>query len=78
LTKFRPQQIAEAAFSTVEVDLTWGNMSDYWREWVQAFGKVSQHPDERISEIGRVGKAQALRRYKSALADERNEAIYGW
>jgi len=78
LGRYAPEEIARAAYGTVEIGVWSSSMSGRWHEWVQAFGKLACHHDERICEIGRIGRAIAQREYESALANERREAIYGW
>ncbi|GAH69274.1 unnamed protein product, partial [marine sediment metagenome] len=78
LGRYAPEEIAQAAYQPVEIVGFSGSMSGHWHEWVQAFDRLASHPDERVREIGRIGRELAQRRYQSALADERRDAIYGW
>lgn len=54
-----------------------GNESDMWGEWVEKFEALCSHENERIQEVGVIGRHHAKARQNSALQRERNEAVFG-
>jgi hypothetical protein len=71
---YSSDQIADAAFKKL---FTWsGNESDMWATWVEKFEVLCKHEDERIQEIGRIGRDRAQASKEAALRREKLEAIY--
>ena len=77
LSKYSPTQVIAATCSPLGIHVFWGNESDQWKEWLQAFDRLVNHPDEEIRALGQAGKAYAQERYETNLASERVEAVYG-
>lgn len=58
--------------------LTWdGDESIMWAEWIKRFDHLCSNEDDRIRQVGVVGKAHAKNAYERALKQEQNELIYG-
>lgn len=72
---YKVEEVAHAVFPGF---WSWsGNESDMWGEYVESFEVLLVNPDERIREIGRIGRNTALTRQKGALAEEKHEAVHG-
>lgn len=54
-----------------------GSESRMWTGWVERFDRLCSHEDERIRKVGEAGRAYAKGHLEQALAQEREEAIYG-
>ncbi|MHB8627846.1 MAG: hypothetical protein ACYDBJ_23640 [Aggregatilineales bacterium] len=54
-----------------------GKESDMWKGLIERFEWLETQEDERIREIGAMGKAQATEFYNAALNRERDDSIYG-
>ena len=77
----------DAGYSSKEVALAiygfgmefgWiGSESEMWSGWVERFERLCSHEDERIREVGEMGKAHMEENLRRALNRERQEAIYG-
>lgn len=69
------QEIAQAVYGP---SVGWtGNESDMWGAWVKKFEALCSHEDERIEEIGTIGRDYARSRQVEALERERSEAVFG-
>jgi len=75
---YAPEDIASAVYGVGASGVTWiGNRSAKEKEYLDFFEEISSHPDQRMQLVGTLGKSIAEKRLHEALADERNEAIYG-
>ena len=73
-----PEDLAGAVYGVGARGVTWlGNRSAKEKEYFDFFKELTSHPDQRIQLVGGVGKSIANKRIQEALAEERNEAIYG-
>lgn len=73
---YSAEQIVDAAFGDM---WSWsGNLSDMWNEWLMRFDELQPHPDERIRQIGELGRGVAAERAERALKEERAERIRGF
>ncbi len=68
--------IAKATRQYTGVSIEWGPVSQKWEMWMRRFGKLCEHEDARIREIGRIGLQQSEARYKQWLKHEQDEAVY--
>lgn len=74
-TGFTAEQIVSAAYGHV-----WGRsgkLSDGYEIWREAFQPLVAHADERIREIGNIGRTRAERERDRALQRERAEGVRG-
>jgi hypothetical protein len=72
---FTAEQIVSAAYGHV-----WGGsgkLSDGYEAWREAFQPLVAHADERIREIGNIGRARAERERDRALQREHAEGVRG-
>jgi hypothetical protein len=75
----------KAGFSREEVALAafrpsghyWGDQSEFWRSWLEAFTALATNSDPILREVGVIGRAEAERRIAEARREERREAVYG-
>jgi len=72
------EQVAESVYGYLGT-ISWsGDESKMWQGWVEKFETLCSHSDERIRQIGAVGKKRAETRMYRAQNDEKLEAIYGY
>ncbi len=75
---YSSREIASAAYGYPLKSVSWwGHESNMRKEWVERFDKLCSHKDERVREIGSIGKANAETKYQRALRDERDEEVFG-
>lgn len=72
---YEPEQIMFMAFS----EGSWrGKKSDYWAEWQQQLLPLTNHADEQLAQIGRIGLAAVSQYRESSLEEERQCDVYGF
>ncbi len=72
------EEIVGAVYGYTMMSIVWSREESARRAaWVEWFERLCSDEDERIREIGKVGKADAEAAQQRALASERQEAIYG-
>jgi hypothetical protein len=71
------EEVADAVYGYPMIVSWSGKESAMWAEWVERFGQLCSHEDERIRRVGEAGRAKAEASWDRALERERNEAIYG-
>jgi len=54
-----------------------GSEAAVWSEWIERFEPLCRHDDGDIRAVGDAGKRQSTANRDRALAEERQEAIYG-
>lgn len=74
-TGYSTEDIADAVLYPMSYS---GKKSDMWARWKSRYEKLCSNSDKRIQKVGEIGKANCERNMKSALEDERREAVYGW
>ncbi len=76
---YLPRDIARASYGFPISGVSWvGNESDMRREWVERFDGLCSHEDERIREVGLIGKEEAKIKMEEALRRERAEEVFGF
>jgi hypothetical protein len=72
---YPPADVARALFP---LSMSWsGPESAMWSEWASRFGRLEEDANRNLSEVGRLGKVEALRREARAASEERIEDVYG-
>lgn len=75
---YSPRDIANAAYGYPFRSVSWTGRESLTREkWVKRFDTLCSYDDERIREVGRIGKAKAEVELQNALSREREEDIFG-
>lgn len=76
---YPPEQVAGACYGYPIGMVTWsGSESAERQKWVDRFNSLLTNSDERIQEIGKIGKADAELALRNALERKRREEIYGF
>jgi hypothetical protein len=72
---YEPEDLVAAAYG--HAWSWWGKESSLWQSWADAFAPLEQHDDNRIREIGRIGREEAEHRRDRAIEREQDEAVFG-
>lgn len=73
-----PKDIASPAYGFPSRIVSWrGKESLIRKEWVERFETLCSHVDERIREVGQIGKTEAEVEPQNALSMEREEDNFG-
>jgi hypothetical protein len=75
---YSPEKVVDACYGYPIGTISWsGRESVERKKWVDRFSLLLANSDERIQEIGKIGKAHAELALQRALERERREEIYG-